>query len=54
MNGAICNTSDASQEEIELYSHILAGLKPLVQGRLDAEATVSSDKVDALIWKFLA
>eukprot|EP00434_Breviolum_minutum_P034474 symbB.v1.2.030517.t1/scaffold3447.1/size56486/2 len=24
-------------EEIELYSHILAGLKPLVQGRLDAE-----------------
>ena len=26
-----------SQEEIEVYSHILAGLKPLVQGKLDAE-----------------
>ena len=25
-----------AQEEIELYSHILAGLKPLVQGRLDS------------------
>lgn len=24
-------------EELELYSHILAGLKPLVQGRLDSE-----------------
>lgn len=26
------------EEELELYSHILAGLKPLVQGRLDSEA----------------
>jgi hypothetical protein len=26
-----------SQEEIEVYSHILAGLKPLVRGKLDAE-----------------
>eukprot|EP00913_Durusdinium_trenchii_P007906 g7417.t2 len=25
------------EEELELYSHILAGLKPLVQGRLDSE-----------------
>ena len=28
------------QEEIEVYSHILAGLKPLVRGKLDAEVAV--------------
>ena len=41
-----------SQEEIELYSHILAGLKPLVRGRLDAEATKRWQSWCLGGWKF--